>query len=317
MVSEPNPDLWAGLFNEDTLVRAHGPNVLSPVFGSYPAARIHDYLKTGYQQVSVNSTLELASRSGVASAFPELVQAFGPSPGDVDLSSLPSERDMRSAIARRLFHSGIREAMDARSNQLVQLARQEAGHALSAGAPPEFIPIVPDAPDVVMDFAQLAVFHRQRSGTTSSLSLPQRDNERDFHQWLTALGNYPGLLRRLGLVIESGDRSERDSRASSRWAWPASSRAPVPRPARRRDAVAHASHGVQIRARTPVRGCVGANGRSAGGVRLGPAEPAGWRISRGWIQDHSAGHRWRRTSDARSDGPGFVASSQPRAARRA
>src|SRR6188474_400496 len=60
LVSHPDARLWKALFERDTFVRPHAPSAVSPVYATYPAARLHDRLKAGYQDVCANSPLDRA-----------------------------------------------------------------------------------------------------------------------------------------------------------------------------------------------------------------------------------------------------------------
>src|SRR5262245_40827487 len=67
LVDMLRPDLWQALFNEDTFVRPHSPDDISGAFQSYPAARLHDVVKDGYQDILQKSPVKPPSQ--LPSAF--------------------------------------------------------------------------------------------------------------------------------------------------------------------------------------------------------------------------------------------------------
>ena len=79
IVSRPDSRLWKALFDRDTFVRPHAKDAVSQVFGSYPAAPLHDRLKAGYQDVCANSPLDRAPQQVFKEAFAELHNLFEPS----------------------------------------------------------------------------------------------------------------------------------------------------------------------------------------------------------------------------------------------
>src|SRR5262249_47207655 len=66
------------------------------------------------------------------------------------------------------------------------------------------VPVIPRTDSEVSAIAQFVAFHRRPARRRAHAASAQDadDNRIDFHQALTALGEYPELLRRLGLVID-------------------------------------------------------------------------------------------------------------------
>src|SRR5262245_9769996 len=51
IVDQAREEPWTDLFNSTTFVRPHTPDTTSAVVGSYPTARVHDLIKSTYQDV--------------------------------------------------------------------------------------------------------------------------------------------------------------------------------------------------------------------------------------------------------------------------
>src|SRR5260370_8983961 len=94
---------------------------------------------------------------------------------------------------------------DMRRQQKVSAAKVIAARlAQTAGA---MVPVVPRTDDPVSLFAQFLAFHHRDDPTASDtphFSQPDSADQEpnDFHRTLTALAEYPELLRRLGLAID-------------------------------------------------------------------------------------------------------------------
>jgi hypothetical protein len=196
------PDLWQALFNEDTFVRPHSPDDISGAFQSYPAARLHDVVKDGYQDILQKSPVKPPSQ--LPSAFEDLVRLFIPaSSGDeFDYTSAPSDDMSRARIGRDLFRpDDPGRSRAAVFDRLVDLALEEAARRRydSRGGSVE---IVPDTGDPESALSAFLLFHQQPTGTVLAPPATADDTRVDFHQHLAKLGEYPGLQRALGLVLD-------------------------------------------------------------------------------------------------------------------
>src|SRR4029453_18635525 len=103
--------------------------------GSYPAAPLHDFLKSGYQNVGASSPITHPTPEVVSAAFPEVQALFDPAPLEfLDDPSL-SDSEKRARIARALFRPNVEEPLSARLDKLADLARHESEQPLATGAP--------------------------------------------------------------------------------------------------------------------------------------------------------------------------------------
>jgi hypothetical protein len=209
-VVSPPPELvlWQDLFSSTTRVVSHQPDDLTarPI-NTYPAAALHDHLRTGHQRLSVGSSVVLPTRQQLRDALPELHEAFAPgeplpeAPPAGAASRGDLERFHRS-IARNLFRRSIGSDIHRNMAQLVSTARRLA----AASAPETLVTVVPDDGTPDSHFKALYAFHHRESADPSNppAPLPSVDagSVLDFHQALAALAQYPELLRRLGLVLD-------------------------------------------------------------------------------------------------------------------
>jgi hypothetical protein len=202
IVSQPNSDRWKALFPPDTFVRAYQSDATSGIFGSYPAAQLHDDLKAAYREVGANSPLNHPAPDVVTRAFANVPTLFAPAAGDFAVDPGLSDADNRIRLAAALFRPSRTESSPSLVDELVDLARHEAEQSLAANGRTKFVPIVPPTGDAANRFVQLAVFHQQPAGTVAPRPLAASDTNLDFHQMLSALGEYPRILRELGLVID-------------------------------------------------------------------------------------------------------------------
>src|SRR5262249_11518974 len=113
---------------------------------------------------------------------------------DAELSALQHE------IAYNLLRTDAQVALADK----VRSANQIAGRRLRAAHAPSAVPVIPASNDPATLFAQFAAFHAGdlEQGRANPSAAADADQRVDFHQLLTALGGYPDLLRRLGLVID-------------------------------------------------------------------------------------------------------------------
>jgi hypothetical protein len=190
--------LWTALFNRNTFVRPHVSDVIMGLYGSYPAARIHDLIKTVYQDTAIASFLKPPA-DGLAPALASISQLFRPNGDDVGVAP-GSDDDARVALARELFRPTSDDGLRAKLDRLVDLATVEA-KANSDGTP-RSTEIIPDIDDRAVDLARLLLFHSQPLGSASFAAAAADDKRVDFHQQLANLGEYPKLQRKLGLIID-------------------------------------------------------------------------------------------------------------------
>ncbi|QPC83370.1 LamG domain-containing protein [Phototrophicus methaneseepsis] len=188
------PEWWEGMFNDDTFVRPYAYNDLTDkLIISYPTIRIREYIKKIYQQVGFESPNELPDVYGRRKP--------GSTGNSVSLPSFPFNKEIAA---------GMRAEMKAALND-------------TPSSPSENIASLTAAPvtgDPVRDMQQLMLFHYPANKLATTLEedkanetimappLPstEEDFERymDFHEVISSLGDYPVLMRRLGLVIDIG-----------------------------------------------------------------------------------------------------------------
>ena len=194
IASAPESRLWTALFAPDTFVRSHERVRMSPVFGTYPAARLHDRLRAGYRQVGVTSPVVPAAPGAIAAAFSDVHRALT-SPA-VRASTGATER---ARLAGEILNASRREVATL-GDRLVDLAQGEVERRRVRNEPLEFVPIVPPHDDAVSAFEQFVMFQRQPTGSVRR-TRTDPDIRHDFHQLVTSLGEYPELMRLLGLLI--------------------------------------------------------------------------------------------------------------------
>ena len=161
-------DLWKALFAGGALVRSHNPPDLSQRrVRSYPARNVTDYLREQYTDLAVNSPEE----------FPHIDALMGGGFGPLTMGSL----------------------LDGSTQGPVVWVESELAQAKAfTNGPP--------LTDVKRDFYQLVRFHRSR---TSFAAYEEDDHvppvvrpTLDFHEVVSSCGQYPPLLRLLGLVVD-------------------------------------------------------------------------------------------------------------------
>jgi len=199
-VVSPPPDstLWAALFGPATpLAPFVFDDFADRPFVSFSSGRVLRELRRIYAEVAADSPRELpriafdrqAEREGLVDRF----------------------KAIRDVARREPF--GVRvsngEMLDARINGVLERARTEAARRRALGGPRSLVANEPLPPDgtVTREFERALLFHR-RPG--DAVELPP-DHEAagahfeatvDFHQMISALGDHPALLRRLGLVVD-------------------------------------------------------------------------------------------------------------------
>jgi hypothetical protein len=207
----PDPVLWQDLFPATTRVASHKIDDLTGrPFNTYQAAAVHDQLRAGHQRLSAASPVTLPTRQQLQDALPDLHLAFGPGTGE----RLPAASAGNSAqiaelegfhrlVARDLFRPSSGNSVHRNMSLLASTARQLA-EATPAGTP---IMVVPDDGTAEAQFKQLYAFHHREPidpNNPPPAPPPPADPATvlDFHQALTALAQYPQLLRSLGLVVD-------------------------------------------------------------------------------------------------------------------
>ena len=207
----PDPVMWRDLFTESTRVSSHEPDDFTQrPFNSYHATAVHDQLRAGHQRLSATSPVELPTQRHLRAALPELHLAFGAGTGQ-RLPEAPavapvSDKELagfHATVARDMFRPSSGNSIHRNMAHLVSSARQRAVVAASGTA----ILVIPDEDTPDSPFKQLYGFHYRKPLDPKSTPQPPAPVQNpagvlDFHGVLTALAQYPALLRSLGLVLD-------------------------------------------------------------------------------------------------------------------
>lgn len=206
----PDPVLWQSIFAGKTRVASHQiDDFTRRPFNTYQAAAVHDQLRTGHQQLSGVSPVALPTRLQLQEALPELHRAFAPEGLQelpiVEFSEAISVSEMlriQDIAANNLFLSANGTNVHTNMAHLVLIARRLAAASPLGTA----IRVVPDDGSPEAMFKQLYGFHHREpvdpQNPPPALPVTDATTVLDFHQALTALAQYPELLRRLGLVLD-------------------------------------------------------------------------------------------------------------------
>jgi hypothetical protein len=211
---DPVPSaLWRAVFPSNTYVRPYVfPSMEDHVIVSFPVRNVQETIGAVYESVAVESPL----------GAPEITN-----PGRAELGGL---RDFINEVG---MAADARVGLAAQVGQYLQgqqfkaLMNVPAAKTMSlqmpagqgpAGAQMHTMSLRmgeggtfnAELPQVAMDFQQVAMFHSvamaapQRGAARRSVSASAAAlaNEHDFHEIVGALGQFPSVMRRLGLVID-------------------------------------------------------------------------------------------------------------------
>jgi hypothetical protein len=206
----PSSALWTALFPSTSPVTSYmfdKDKLNGAVVSSYRHAGILRPLKQGYknilsQKISGASLVDLPGSSTRRLAFPDPYTAlYGSSAGPPAVSTAARAQGAdftptRAVPAASLLQSDDGSTLAERVAAAAAAARERAQHAL----PGTFTPLVPNTGSIVSHLNQFVAFHTPPAPATpaAAQSIPVLD----FHQALSALSDYPDLLRLLGLVID-------------------------------------------------------------------------------------------------------------------
>jgi hypothetical protein len=207
----PDPVLWHDLFPTTTRVASHTIDDLTGrPFNTYQASAVHDQLRAGHQRLSAVSPVVLPTRQQLQEALPELHLAFAPGTGErlpaaalSGSTSLAETERFHRVVARELFRPSSGNSVHRNMAHLASAARQLA----AAATPGIAVTVVPNDGTGEAQFKQLYAFHHREPIDPNNPPPPPPPPPDvatllDFHQALTALAQYPELLRSLGLVVD-------------------------------------------------------------------------------------------------------------------
>ncbi|WP_219835384.1 hypothetical protein [Paenibacillus sp. R14(2021)] len=190
----PDAVLWRAFFHEEIPVRPYQFEDYSnrPIV-SFPADAILKDIKTCYQQIAAKSPYDhpaIKKTTNDEEGQLSLEEAFG----DLRKLHLPYEDD----------HTPLNDRLNASIERSRRDARRRSAQGVIGGGP-----YIPDGIGGAADpFFRTALFH-YRPPMAKPVDLPQGpaaragfEEEFDFHQMVSALGDFPQILRRLGLIID-------------------------------------------------------------------------------------------------------------------
>jgi hypothetical protein len=179
-VNELLPDLWIKLFQSEPSVMVHERitgDYSNPVVRSFPARRVHEFIKKQYTAIALEFPTELPSPGSVYNGQRHNIEGTSLSKrGNANFSPLDFNIQTRELLERQLYS------------------------IISEGVVPYNYPVDIDENNAVqLDFYQAELFHAFKGG---QFDTPPKKPELDFHKILAMLGDYPELLRALGLVFD-------------------------------------------------------------------------------------------------------------------
>lgn len=211
-VQPSGSDLWKAVFSAATSVRSQQFEGFQAPVATYSVNVVAAHVQAGYTQLAANAPFRPADKDTFKQSFPDLSDA--PTPITTASATPISERlpqaptmsaddlaGMHRELSASLLHSEPGMSFD---DKLAGLAHV-AGTLARSASPGQPVPLVADSDHPAGDFAKFVAFHRRPAAAArlDSVSAPApNNNDIDFHRALTALGEYPWLLRRLGLIFD-------------------------------------------------------------------------------------------------------------------
>ncbi|MCX7599455.1 MAG: hypothetical protein N2512_11420, partial [Armatimonadetes bacterium] len=192
----PPSDLWKSIFGLDTYVKPYEfpKSLLAAGVVSFPVGNVLGRIKETYGGVAVQSPREIPRLT------PQLRERLP------RLHGLLSEIALEPQTKQRLTTAIAAQRARAPQKIFVTQAHQEAGRlvprAAGAGAVAAQNLGVAGVTPAALDFHQAETFHARPKVQLPRPTLAKFVQGMDFHQMVTALGQYPAILRRLGLVLD-------------------------------------------------------------------------------------------------------------------
>jgi hypothetical protein len=209
-ITTPPADLaaWRAVFPAATPVEPYVPDPgqhAARAISTYGHASLSDEFKRGYPGVYRSSPVvpprfpEIRNAFAALSAFHEAVtRTETTAPLVLPAADGPAEEQIAGLHQAHLALARSFPGRLAAGDHAGALAdaRHIAGR-LAALRPTEYVPLLPDTGSPADDLSQLVAFH------TPAPPTPQQPFRPDFHAILTAMREYPTLLRRLGLLVDA------------------------------------------------------------------------------------------------------------------
>jgi hypothetical protein len=200
-VAALRPDVWRALFGDETFVRSHTFDDYTGRFvSSYPLRSAAGVLQATYQAAGLALALPAAGTDGGERharrrrLFRQLLGGYA-----LQWSEDDGRRWRAEQIAVQQAQVARWPALDARRALALADLVGEDGLVRSGALDPGASDFASTQSDVVQRFG---VFSHVPPGAPVSASSLDTERVLDFHQALSALNAYPGLLRLLGLVYD-------------------------------------------------------------------------------------------------------------------
>jgi hypothetical protein len=219
IVTSPPPDsqLWRALFTATTPVGAGTNNLAARPVEPHPAQQLVSQIGTAYTSVGTGSPDDNykalhrpAERGVLKAAFGSLASGLASPAGaaspvmlrDLDRISTASEAELYR-LRDYLVANLLRREAGLGQRQKVHAAELVAGVLSRTRPPGSLVEVIPTTDDPISAVKQFLAFHTCVTPADGlDLKSDASDGDYGFHQMLTALAEYPQLLRRLGLVID-------------------------------------------------------------------------------------------------------------------
>lgn len=215
------PELWAALFKPTTYTQPYQPDDYSShLIHSHPVANVNAFVKAQYQNVGVASPTALPARSALTLQLAPISLYEAPAAAPPPAAPAGAKQTQKGAVARpmaqqvvipptlKTFVGNLQpHVQSSATRNLNALVRQPL--PLKPAAMEAFQSIYQDlqqykaarsaaTPQPSRDFLRVRMHYPKFEGELTPLQPP----EIDFHKLVSTLGNYPELMRRLGLVID-------------------------------------------------------------------------------------------------------------------
>ncbi|HWI53752.1 MAG TPA: hypothetical protein VNT01_16565 [Symbiobacteriaceae bacterium] len=165
----PSPTLWQSLFKTTTYVRPYEfPQLDDRRIQSFPVGNVMGYLKQQYTRIAVQVGRD---KTNDYPEFRRLQEYLG----EIATYHEPNQSPTHGDFDPEKYLAGELDK---------QLEKAQA--------------VPPGPPNPALDFYQVKNFYKPRNAQRLKVNKP----ELDFHQVVSALGDYPELLRRMGLVFD-------------------------------------------------------------------------------------------------------------------
>lgn len=199
----PSPDLWKALFTPETPIVPYEFDDFSnrPIV-SYPVSSVQNYVKKSYQEVALRAPFDppvIRNRENTEGQS-VLEEIFG------ELIELHHRLDVENEEQlSQLLNSSLEQAREIARNRHAE--RQFGGELITPGGL-RGTREGRESEDTIDAFYRAMLFH-YRPANAEPVELPDDTAARehfqekvDFHQMLTALSDFPQMMRRLGLIID-------------------------------------------------------------------------------------------------------------------